>query len=320
VVAPRDAAIFSADAFAFAEANQDSVTALMARTLPDGGGDTFYNLAPPGGPDARGWIDLVGARIDPRVAGEGAFSAWSGGIEAGADVALSGAARLGGSFGYESSRLSDTEGGSAHQDLYRLSLYGSADAGPVGLSADVTYAHSAESLERAAGFGVSASSRGVDEVAGALQAAAPQEVGGATITPAAGVLFAHISAQAFGETDARSAAFAVTGAAASASTVSPYAQVSVSRMFTTADGLKLTPDAELGYRYDPAAAGLGQTLIAPDGTVFAGNRLGLSRSSALLGASLTAHKGTWTAFVRYRATVASGWNDQSAQIGVRVAF
>lgn len=56
--------------------------------------------------------------------------------------------------------------------------------------------------------------------------------------------------------------------------------------------------------------------LASDGTVFAGDRVGLDCNSALVGASLTAHKGPLTVFVRYRAAFSSN----SVRAGLRVAF
>ncbi|HEX3915996.1 MAG TPA: hypothetical protein VHW60_01570 [Caulobacteraceae bacterium] len=56
--------------------------------------------------------------------------------------------------------------------------------------------------------------------------------------------------------------------------------------------------------------------MASDGTVFAGDRVGLDCNSALVGASLTAHKGPLTVFVRYRAAFSSNW----VRAGLCVAF
>jgi hypothetical protein len=140
------------------------------------------------------------------------------------------------------------------------------------------------------------------------------------VTPAVGVLVSDVSAAAFSEIDPVSAAFALNGAAAHGTAVSPYATVGFSHAFATPGGAEITPDVDVGYRYDALASGLSQTLIAADGTVFLGNRADLQRSSALLGASLTAHQGRWTGFVSYRASVAGDWNDQSVRAGLRVAF
>jgi hypothetical protein len=93
-----------------------------------------------------------------------------------------------------------------------------------------------------------------------------------------------------------------------------------SHAHTDASGLTVTPDLQLGYRYDAAAVGERVALVASDGTVFAGNQIGLGRSSAVLGAGVTVHRGVWTAFVRYQASAAGDWSWQSLEGGVRLAF
>jgi hypothetical protein len=61
-------------------------------------------------------------------------------------------------------------------------------------------------------------------------------------------------------------------------------------------------------------------VIALDGTVFRSAGLALNPSSALVGASVTAHSGAWSGFVRYRATLSSNWTNQSVEAGFRWVF
>jgi hypothetical protein len=314
-VAPRDPTLFSIAAFAFAEDNQDAAQSLLARSRSDGGGDASYSLSPNGGPRARGWMDVTGSVLDPA-----AFRSTSAGIEGGADVDLSGGLRIGGALAYEDAHLTDSASGWANQDYGRVSLYASQTVGAVGLSASLSYAHADESLSRAPGFGRATSSRGVDDVSGAFEASAPIQTGGTWVTPSVGVLVSDLSAGAFAETDGASSAFALRGLAASNVAVSPYATVGVSHVFVTQAGGELTPDVQVGYRYDGLASGLSQTLVAADGTPFVGNRADLGRSSALLGASLSFHQANWSVYVKYRATVAGDWNNQSFDLGLRYAF
>jgi hypothetical protein len=318
VIAPTDAGLFSASAFAFAEANQDAVSSLLGRTRADGGGDSFYDLDA-GGPAARGWIQFVGQVIDPPSADGSRFRVVSGGLQGGADLTLGNGLRLGAALGYQDGSLHDSNGGAAQQSLVQASLYASQTLGPLGVSAVVTYAHGWDDTHRATGVGAASASRDLDEVSGAVEVSAPFAAGGLQVTPAAGVTFFEVRTSRFQEASA-APGFAVTGGATHGSGASPYAQVGLSHAFTTASGVTLTPDVVVGYRYDAAAVGLHQTLIAADGTVFSGARLALSRDSALVGASLTAHHEGWTAFVKYRATVAGDWSDQSVQAGVRIAF
>ena len=290
----------------------------MQRTLPDGGGHTFYNFAADGGPQARGWIEATGAYLDGG-SGPSAFNATSGGVEGRADVAFAGGARLGGALEYESSRLAGG-GGSASLSAVRASLYASQSVGALGFSAALTYAHGWDDTSRAAGVGVSVSSRGLDELTAAFQAASVAQAGPVQVTPAAGVLVTHAAASGFAEFNATDPTFAVTGASASGTFVSPFVSLAFSRPFTTAEGVAVTPDVMLGYRYDDAASGLSQTLQAADGTLFRNVRSGLYPNAFQAGASLTAHRGAWTGFVKYRATLAGGWTDQSLEAGLRLAF
>jgi uncharacterized protein with beta-barrel porin domain len=265
-------------------------------------------------------MEAEGGWIDP-AAGDGShFRASSGGLAGGADVEVGSGARLGGALDYESASLSDSNGGSANQSTFRASLYASQTFGTVGLSGALSYAHGWGDTSRATGINLATASRSGDEITGAVQLADPFSAGDVRFTPAAGVLISYVSSGAFRESDPADPAFAISGPSSHTTVVSPYVTVGVSREFTTSSGLKLTPDAEIGYRYDGVAGGFAQTLIASDGTAFFGNQVKLDQSSALIGVSLTAHQGQWTGFVKYRASVAGDWNDQSIQAGVRVAF
>jgi autotransporter-associated beta strand protein len=318
-VSPNDAKIFSAQSFSFAEANEDAATNLLGRTRPDGGGNTFYNLTPAGGPEVRAWMDGVGSFIDTSSrAGLPGLRATAGGTEAGADVALADLARLGIALGYGRNSFTDSEAGSASQDVFRVSLYGSETVGPVGLSAVLSYAHARDHTDRATGFGAAGSSRGTDAFTGAVQASAPFDFDNILITPSVGAMVSSLSAGRFVETG--NSAFALAGAASSVTSVSPFAVVGLSRTLITESGITITPDAEIGYRYDGASQGGRVTLTAADGTSFADNQYGVNRSGALLGASVTVHRDQLTAFAKYSATVSSGWTDQRVEAGIRFAF
>jgi outer membrane autotransporter protein len=243
-----------------------------------------------------------------------------GGLEGGTDVAIGEGARLGAAIGYEGGNLSDTLGGRASEQIFRASLYGSQTFGAVGLSAAFTYAHGWDDTSRASGFGPSAATRSVNEWTGAVQAAAPLESSGVSITPAAGVLISGVSGGAFSETNPLSAAFAVTGTDQSRTLVSPYAVIGVSHAFTSGDGMVVAPSMQVGYRYDAAAQGGRVTLVAPDGTVFDNIQFERNRNSALVGAGFTATQGRWTGFVKYRASLSSNWTDQAVEAGFRLGF
>jgi hypothetical protein len=96
--------------------------------------------------------------------------------------------------------------------------------------------------------------------------------------------------------------------------------MSLSHIFTTSGGTVLTPDAQLGYRYDDAANKRGVTLIAEDGTIFANQHVKLNPNSLTLSAGLSAHKNGVTGYIRYRASFASDWTNQTLTAGLRWAF
>jgi hypothetical protein len=315
-----DASIFGAQIFAFAEANQESVTELLGRTLPDGNGDSFYNIDPPAG-TTLGWMKVLGSWLDAgHTTTTPGFNAEAGGLEAGGDLAVGQGGRLGGAIAYEAVGLTDATGGSSSQNLFRVSLYGSHGLGPIGLSAALSYAHGWDRTSRASGFGASESALADDEYTAAVQATAPFVTQGVAVTPAVGLLVSGLDSGAFRERNALNPAFAISGPGTDVTIVQPYAVLGLSRPFTTAGGAVITPDIQLGYRYDAAADDGRVTLIALDGTVFRGNGAALNPNSGLVGVSLTAHNGPWTGFVRYRATLSSNWTNQSAEAGLRWVF
>jgi hypothetical protein len=319
VVAPLDQTIFAAEDFAFEQRGEQAVTSLLGRTLPDGGGDTYYNLSSGDGPPVRGWIEGEGSILDP--GGQATFRQTTSGLDGGLDIGNSYGGRIGAAFGYDSSSFSDSLGGAASQETYRVSAYASQSLGSVGFSGSVSYASGTEHTARPTGLAAaSQSSRSSDDLTGAVQISAPFQVGQVKLTPAAGAIVSGLSDGAFAETNAVNTGFAVNGGAFSVVDWAPFAQVALSRAFKSGSGLVVTPDVVVGYRYDSAPAGSSLILAAQDGTQFTNNGLSLDHSSAVLGASVTAHKGSWTAYVKYRANVAGNWNDQSLSAGIRVAF
>ena len=318
-VAPNDSEIFSAQNFTFAESNEDAITTLLGRTRPDGDGSTFYNLTSEGGPEVRAWTDGIGNFINTnsREVAPGLHTT-SGGAETGADVALTGQTRLGVALGYGRNTFTDSEGGSASQDVFRLSLYGSKNAGPIGLSAVLSYAHAWDNTDRASGLGPARATWGNDAFTGALQASAPFSYGVFVVTPSVGLTVSVLTSARFVETG--KPGFAVTGAASGVTSASPFALLGLSHTLTTESGATITPDAEIGYRDDGASQGGHVTLTAADGTSFANNQFEVNRNGALLGASMTLHRNQLTAFAKYTAMVSGDWTDQRVEAGLRYAF
>jgi outer membrane autotransporter protein len=314
VIAPADTRIFSATTFAFAQANQGAVAELLGRPKPEGGGNSFFNLNPADGIAGRVWAEVDGGvlSVDAIPAGP----AFQGGV----DGEIGAGARIGVAFGYDRNSLRDDAGGRSSADIFRASVYASQPVGPVGFSEVVSYARGWATTDRATGLGFGVASFGSSEWTEGVQASAPFPLGAGVVTPQAGVTFSQLTSDAFSEIDGASSAFAVSGRGRSLNIVSPYVIVGVSHEFVLGDGVIVTPDASVGYRYNDAARGQGFTLQAADATLFDAVRVAEDGGSALLGLSLTAHKGRWSSYVEYRGEVADGWNDESGKIGVRFAF
>jgi uncharacterized protein with beta-barrel porin domain len=320
-VAPADARIFSAQAFAFATANEQDAIALLSRTNADGGGHSSYNLGLAAGPRFRTWLQAGANGL--RASGSRVplpFESNSYAIEGGADATLGSAGRLGVAIGYDRQTLDDASGGSGRSDNLRVSLYASQSLGPIGLSAVGSYAHAWIDTDRATGIGAAHTKRAATQWLGGAQAAVPFQLAGATITPIAGVIVSRLQIDGFAEHSGAPAAFLVSGGKSARTFVTPFAQIGWSYTVERADGTQIVPDVQFGYRRSQSARGMPVTLVAQDGTAFAGNRIDLPQGSAFLGASLTAHKGHWTGFVSYRGQFGSSWQDNGGTIGVRLAF
>jgi len=316
-----DSAIFSAQAFAFARANEKAVDDLLGRAKPDGGGDTAFNLIPAVGDPTRVWAEVDAATESASGRGAGpSFHTDTSGLSGGGDLDVGGGNRVGLSLGYDRDTLHDGDAGSAAGDIFRLSAYASQPAGLVGFSEVVSYAKAWNTTDRPTGVTPARASYTSSELTGAVQIAAPFTTGGVTVSPAAGLQVSQLSSSRFSESDPGFAAFAVKGSGQSTTFASPYASVGFSQAFTSGGGIVFIPDVSVGYRYDQTALGQRFTLTAADATVFQGNRVGLQGSSGLFGLSLTAHHGQWTAYAKYQAQFASGWSDQSGAIGFRIAF
>jgi len=321
VIAPADTRIFSATTFAFVEANQSAVSDLLGRPKPDGGGDSFTNVDPAHGEPGRVWAQLDGAALSVGAIPAGAaFRVDTGGVQGGVDGDIGAGARIGVALGYDHDALRDSAGGRSSADVFRASLYASQVVGAVGFSEVVSYARGSVTTDRATGLGFGVASFGSNAWTEAAQASAPFALSGLEVSPTAGVSFSQLSSDAFSETDGASSAFAVSGAGRSLNIVSPYVIVGLSHEFVLGDGVVVTPDAGVGYRYDAASRGQGFTLRAADTTLFDAVRVAENGGSALLGLSLTAHKGAWSGYVEYRGELANGWDDEGGRIGFRFAF
>jgi hypothetical protein len=306
--------VFSEQNFVFSQANQDSLLGLLNRGLgedPASQGSATGQSVP-----VRTWARAEGTLLN---AGD-PFKASIAGLEAGADAALGPSGRVGASLGYESVNLSDSDGGSAGQDIYRIGVYGSQSAGGLVFSAAAAYAYASDRTDRASGLGPSTASRQSNAVTGGVEVSAPFIDGGVSLTPTAGVLISDITGGAFTEFNGHLSAFAIHGDSSSVTAVAPFAQLSMSHAFTLSGGAVVTPNVLIGYRYDGSANGGDITVVSEDGTVFVGNKLNLDPNTAVLGVGVSAHQNALTAFVKFRATVSANWHEETLTAGLRWSF
>ena len=267
----------------------------------------------------RVWAQIDGNDLKYNPVGAAITHVDTAGLQGGIDFDL-GHGRVGVAGGYDYQTLHDNAGGKGRDNIAFVSLYGSTPIGGLALSGVLSYAHGSGASQRSTGIGNAYSNRSFDDFVGAAQIAAPMRSGGVTIVSAAGISVSDLSFGAFSETFPKSPAFALTGTANDLTSVSPYATVSISKTFVTESGLAITPLVLGDYRYNSGADGQDITLTAADGTVFAGNRAGLPKSTAILGAGLAASQGRWTAYVKYRGNLASGFTDTFVTLGAQMSF
>jgi hypothetical protein len=124
----------------------------------------------------------------------------------------------------------------------------------------------------------------------------------------------------FNETASRRlAAFTVTGAASSATSVQPFVNLDITKNFITPSQIIVTPDAQIGYLYEAGRTGQA-SLTAADGTGFAGGHLYLAPNIAHLGVGLTAGKNGWSFYARYAAYLSGDSTAQTGEAGLEVRF
>lgn len=320
VVAPADATLYSAQALAFADKNTLAAIGLLNRTLADGGGNTFFNMATEPGPRVRLWTELSGDGLgasarDDRPRFQASDVSWVVGGEA----TMGASARLGTALAYDHADIGDGAGGRGEAQSVRASLYGSQPIGPAAVAGALGYSQAWMETRRQTGLGLADSDHTESDTFGALQIAAPLQAGDLLVTPVVGAVISRLQGEGFQE-KAPQAAFAVTGRQQAQVRLTPYALLGLTRSFQGPGQILWTPDAQFGFRWDRTASGSAFTLVAADGTAFEGNRALIHSESVTVGAGLTAHKDRWTAFARYRGVLASDWNEQTFTIGFRLAL
>jgi outer membrane autotransporter protein len=149
-----------------------------------------------------GWAMATGESIS-QSAGGGApgYSASGGGFLAGigGKVGTRGTS-MGIAAGYDSTWLTDNDGGKASAGTARVGLYAAQTFGRFTLAADFLYGHANGSTTRPTGAGMANGKAGANSFAGGVQFGTEIEIQNYVLTPAAGLLVGSVDQSGFSET------------------------------------------------------------------------------------------------------------------------
>jgi hypothetical protein len=265
---------------------------------------------------AGGWVEAAGSAVNQ----PGSYNAQSAGFLAGVGRVVDDAGTsLGLAVGYDATALRDAQGGTANVETIRLGVYGAQQLGRLVLSGDVMGGFISTGIDRASGVGAASARPGGSVISGAAQIAMPLRHAGFRLLPSAGVSVAQVSLGRFSES-AQQAAFALSGAAGSASSVTPYLRLAVSRSYVSAARVVWTPQLGLGVDYEAGDPGRGLSVIAADGSRYVASTRRADPLAGEVMAGLSARRGNVSLVLGYRAQVAGNWTAQSAEAALRVSF
>ncbi|WP_454732883.1 MULTISPECIES: autotransporter domain-containing protein [Cupriavidus] len=277
VVAPANTSIYTAlGTTALSQAQGASATLLERLANVQHGLETSRDV----------WIKANGTRN--KVGGTGSapgFQTHAYGFLAGADGQL-GSATVGAAGGYTHTSIGeDGTGSSGDIDTLRLALYGNQPVGVVNLSATLGYGLDFLSQKRPfAGLGTAEGDHIGHEFTAAMQASLPMQAGGFVLTPQAGLRYAYIRANGFGESGAGGQNLQVD--ADNARSLQPYVGVALDKAFGDA-ARPVNVQLRLGYAHEALGGGRVALVQSQDGTVFAAPGTDLPRSFLTTGASVS---------------------------------
>ncbi len=326
-VAPQGAALLPDTTQALAMQAESLGDTLLARAALGGGGAGCANTPAGGGMAglagalaggvcaAGGWIEAAGSNL-----ATGAYNLAGGGFLAGVDRAVPATGgRVGLAVGYDAATLRGKADGTAGLETLRLGLYASQPLGAAVLSAAVLDGIASLDTTRQTGAGAAVARVDGNALTAAMQLALPLRWRGVEATPAAGLRVTTVSLGPFAET-AAAAAFALRGAAASGTAVTPFLRLDLGRRFVTASRIVITPRVTLGLdaALGTQGAGIGVTTRSGAGLELTPWRQG--RVSGLTGLGLSLARGGWSVDFGYSGRFAWNWSAQSVQAAVSARF
>lgn len=332
VVAPTHDTVFTATGTAALDgAQQTNDTLLGELAHPQSSGGTQTSAAPPatqamqlafnGGteqlsqvvqalPEAMqqlgGWFRGIGNfdHLSGTTAIPGLTSE-AGGFLAGIDRPVMDHITAGIAAGYSHTDLSQGDGEKGTIDTPRLAFYGSDALGSWALDGDIGYGHNAIHATRViTAVGETASSNHLgNEIDAALQARTHLIASGVTITPAAGLQYAHLFETAFTETGA--SGFNLSVAKRNSDSLRPFIGASAEESFASGGGTMWTPEADLAYSHELFSTP--PSLLAVGGGAFTVSGLAPSRDALTLGGSISAKlSDQFLVYAAYHATLPTG--------------
>jgi len=206
-------------------------------------------------PDAMtkmgGWFRALGtfADLDSSASAPG-FNSRAGGFMAGFDGPIAPNLRMGIAGGYGHTDLSTRDGERGSLDTPRVAAYASTGIAGVSLDALAGYGYDVIHAQRpvTAIGAVASSHHNGQEANAALQASMPFAFGNVVVQPAAGVNYTHLFENTFTETGATG--FNLTSPTHDSDSLRPFISASASQAFTTASGMRVTPEADISYSYE----------------------------------------------------------------------
>ncbi|MDO8289664.1 MAG: autotransporter domain-containing protein [Parvibaculum sp.] len=262
-------------------------------------------LSSPATPQYSAWFRATGrlSSMDGNAT-TGGFRTKSGGAMMGIDRPFGTGITAGVAIGFDQTYLDESNGNSGHIGTPRLAIYGSYETGPLAFDGTLAYAHDFVDTRRPTATGTATASYGSDELSAALQASYRLNMGGASVTPKAGIHYTHLKDDSFTESGAPGFNLAV--ASRNADSLRPFVGVSVAKSFKTEGGARLTPKLSLEYSHETMNNAPTSTVSVGGGT-FIVNGLEPSRNRVTAGAGIDANvSDTLSLHAGYRAILPTG--------------
>lgn len=241
------------------------------------------------------WTKVFGSRASQDMQSSYAgYTANSWGLAYGMDTLLRSGWVVGGAFTYADTNINMSDfrsGDSSKIRTYQLSAYASRDFDNWYLESMLAYAKQKNSGSRdTAVSGIAYSSYDGQQVAARVTAGYPITLNDKwTVTPTAGLEYTYLSQDAYQETGAGPLSLSINGQ--SANRVRSVIGSKLATQLETADGVTITPSANIGWRHEFNNSGMDSTAtFTGGGAAFKTPGQSLTRDTMNLGAAVSFQK------------------------------